>query len=177
MTLESLSLEDNDQIVFTEGKSLYFNMPIGEAIKIALRELYSSNLTPEIPRSAMKNLLKLAVTIVHFKCNGILYVQSDGLAMGAPLAVTLANVWMKLLEAPMQNQSLNISRTDQNSKSKDCNRRVTFRGRGVECESCKNCKNCAKCLKKTNGENVNMGDVVWIRTHCSSQQTEGGLRR
>ena len=151
-------------------------MPIGEAIKIALRELYSSNLSPKIPRSAMKNLLKLAVTIVHFKCNGILYVQSDGLAMSAPLAVTLANVWMKLLEAPMQNQSLNISRTDQNKKCKDCNRRVTFRGRGVECESCKNWF-CAKCLKKINGENVNMEDVVWIRTHCSSQQTKGGLRR
>ena len=35
----------------------------------------------------MKSLQKLAVTKVHIKCNGIWYVQSDGLAMGASLAV------------------------------------------------------------------------------------------
>ena len=62
-------------------------MPVGEAIEIALRKLYSRNLAPEISRTAMKGLLKLAL-----KCNGIGYVQSDGLAMGASLAVVLANV-------------------------------------------------------------------------------------
>ena len=41
--------------------------------------------------SAMESLLRLAVTKVHFNCNGTLYVQSDGLAMGASLAVILAN--------------------------------------------------------------------------------------
>ena len=34
-----------------------------------------------------------AVTNVHFKCNVIWYVQSDGLAMGASLPVILANVY------------------------------------------------------------------------------------
>ena len=64
----------------------------------------------------MKNLLKLAVTHVHFKGNGIGYVQSDGVAMGASLAVKLANVWMKLFEASLQKPELseNISRSDHN---------------------------------------------------------------
>ena len=85
--------------------------------------------------SAMKSLLKLAVTNVHFKCSGICYVQSDGLAMGASLAVILANVWMKSFEASLQKPELseNISRSDETGKCKDCNPRVTFRGRGVEC--------------------------------------------
>ena len=80
------------------------------------------------------------MTNVHFKCNGIWYVQSDGLALGASLAVKQANVWMKFFEASLQKPKLseNISRSDQNGKCKDCNRRVTFLGRGVERESCKN---------------------------------------
>ena len=68
--LESLTLEDDEQIVSHDVKSLYTNVPFRQAIEIALRELYSTNLFPDIPRSAMKSLLKLAVTNVHFKCNG-----------------------------------------------------------------------------------------------------------
>ena len=56
-------------------------MPVGEAIEMAVKELYSSNLAPEIPRSVMKGLLKLAVTNAHFECDGIWYIQPDGLAM------------------------------------------------------------------------------------------------
>ena len=69
--LESLTLEDDEQIVSLDVESLYTNVPVGEAIEIALRKLYSSNLAPDIPRSAMKKLLKLALTNVHFKCKGI----------------------------------------------------------------------------------------------------------
>ena len=146
--LESLTLEYDEQIVSLDVKSLYTNVPVGEAIEIALRELYSSNLAPDIPRSAIKCLLKLAVTNVHFKCNGIWYVQSDGLAMGASLAVILAIVWMKSFEASLQKLELseNFSRSDQNGKCKDCNQRVTYRGKRVECESCKNWFH-ARCQK------------------------------
>ena len=109
----------------------------------------------------MKKLLKLAVTNVHFKCNGIWYVQSDGLAMGASLAVLLANVWRTSFDASLQKpeHSENFSRSDQNGKCSDCNRRVTFRGRGVECESCKNWFH-ARCQKISIEENANMQDEI-----------------
>ena len=153
---------------------MYTNVPVGEAIEIALRVHYSSNLAADIPRTAMKSLLKLAVTNVHFICNGIWYVQSDDLAMGAPLAVILANVWIKSFGASPQKPELkeNISRSDQKGKCKDCKRRVTFRGRGVECESCKNWfqPRCQKILKE---EYANMQDVVWICTYCNNQQIVG----
>ena len=70
-------------------------MPVGEAIEIALKELFSSNISPEISRSASS--FELAVANVHFKCNGIWYVQSEGLTMGASLAVILENVWIKIV--------------------------------------------------------------------------------
>ena len=76
----------------------------------------------------MKRLLKFAVTTVHFKCNWIRYVQSDGLAMCASLTVILANVWKKSFDASPEKSkfSENIARSHPNGKSKDCNQRVTF---------------------------------------------------
>ena len=64
-------------MVFPDPKIGYSNKPVGEAIEIALRELYLNKLAPEIPRSAMKSLLRLALTNVHSKCNKIWYVQSE----------------------------------------------------------------------------------------------------
>ena len=57
------------------------------------------NIRSEIQRSAMKCLLSLAVTNVRYKCNGIWYVQSDGLPMDAPLDVILAILLRKSFEA------------------------------------------------------------------------------
>ena len=149
-------------------------MTVGEAIEIALRALYSSNLAPEIPRSTMKGLLKLALTNVYFKCNGMWYEQSDGLAMGASLAVILANVLMKSFETSRRKPELgeNISRSNQNGKLKDCNRRVTFRGRRVECESCTNWFH-AKCQKRRNEKYANMQDV-FLDLYILQQSTDNG---
>ena len=93
--LESRSLKDSEQIVTLDVKRLYNNLPVREAIEIALRELYSRNLVPQMLRSEMKCLLRLTVTNVYFICDLICYVQSYGLAMDASLSVLLANFWMK----------------------------------------------------------------------------------
>ena len=95
-------MPEDDLVVSLDVKNLYTNVTVEEAIEIALRELYSSDEVPEIPRSAMKSLLRLAVTNVHFKCNKMWYTQSDGLALGASLVVTLANLWMKSFEKSLQ---------------------------------------------------------------------------
>ena len=176
--LESLTLEDDEQIVSLDVKGSYNNVPDGEVIEIALRELYLSNLAPYIPRSAMKKLLKLAVTNVLFKCNGIWYVQSDGLATGASLAVIRAKVWMKSFEASLQKPefSENNSRSDQNGKCKDCNRRVTFRGRGVECESCKNWFS-SKTQRIANEEYTNMRMLFVFVLIAANNRQWGVVRR
>ena len=49
---------------------------------------------------------------------------------------------------------------------------MTFRGRGVECESCKNCFH-ARCQKISSEDYANMQDVVWICNFCNSQQIVG----
>ena len=52
------------------------------------------NLAPEIPRSLMKFIKAtgVLVTNVHFKYNGICYVQLNGLDMGASLVVILEDI-------------------------------------------------------------------------------------
>ena len=48
--------------------------------------------------------MNLAVSKVHFKYNSLWYVQKDGLAMGASLAVILANLWLKEYEPALKKE-------------------------------------------------------------------------
>ena len=108
-------------------KSLYTNVPVKEAISNALRSVYARDDKPDMPRTTMKRLLELAVTNVHFKCNESWYCQKDGLAMGASLAVILANFWMKLLEPQLKLQTPKCKTNTQSSTCRYCKHRVTER--------------------------------------------------
>ena len=99
--LESTNLEPNENLISLVVMSLYTNVPLKEAIDIALRKLYEQDEPPSIARKTMKRLLNMAVSQVHFKCNETWYVQKDGLAMGASLAVILANLWLKQYETAL----------------------------------------------------------------------------
>ena len=129
---------------------------------------YSSDDAPDIERSTLKLLLKLAVTNVHFKRNNKRYCQIDSLAMGASLAVILANIWMKSFEDRLkeercvQEQGL---KKDPSDKCPDCSRKLVWNSKGVECERCKNWFH-AKCQKISNEEYLKMGDIVWFCSHC-----------
>ena len=67
--LEATKLDEDELVVTLVYERLHTNVPVDEAIEIAFKELYSSEEVPVIPRTAMKNLLRLAVPNVHFKCN------------------------------------------------------------------------------------------------------------
>ena len=118
----------------------------------------------------MKSLLRLAATNVHFKCNKMWYTQSDGLAMVASLAVILANLWMKSFEKSLQKpkKGREIKTLDTKVICIDCNRRVTFQGKGVECESCKHWFH-PKCQGITDTEYQTMKEIVWICSFCTEK--------
>ena len=98
-TIENIALDPDETIISLDVKCLYTNVPLMEAIEIALQKLYSQESPPEIQRATMKSFLNMAVSKVSFKCNDSWYVQVDGLAMGASLAVILAaNLWLKVYE-------------------------------------------------------------------------------
>ena len=103
--LEKTELDSDEKIISLDKKSLYTNVPLNEAVEIAPRRLYEQINPPETYRKTMKKLLNLAVSEVHFKCSDLWYVQKVSLAMGASLAVILANLWLKEYEAALKNET------------------------------------------------------------------------
>ena len=96
--LEQIALE-SDETISMDVKSLYTNVPVHEAIELACEALYASSNPPELQQPTFKKLMELAVTNVWFMSGSDCYIQRDGVAMGASLAVILANVWLKNYEA------------------------------------------------------------------------------
>ena len=165
--IESIKLGPDESIVSLDVKSLYANVLVNEAIEIALRSLCSSDHAPEMSRSTLKTLLKLAVTNVCFKCNDRWFCQVDGVAMGASLAVTLANICMKSFEHQIKSMKEITNKIPKNQLEAcpECNRRVTYRGKGVECEKCEKWFQ-AKCQNIVDQLYAKMKDMVWYFSNC-----------
>ena len=105
----------------------------------------------------MKKLLNLAVSEVHFKCNGLWYVQKDGLAMGFSLAVILANSWLKENEPALKKEVAKVYVLSEGNKEvcPRCQMKMTYRTKGVECEAYLNCYH-AGCGKISESENADI---------------------
>ena len=119
------------EIISLDVKNFYTNVPLKEAIEIASQKLYSQESASEIQKATMKRLLNMAVSKKIFKCDDSWYVQIDGLAMGASLAVILAHLWLNenefafRQEIPVGTEIQQIN--DQNEFCQCCSRKVTFR--------------------------------------------------
>ena len=91
-TIENIALDLDEIIISLDVKSFYTNIPLNKESEIAFQKLYSQESPPEIQRATVKKPSNMAVSKVYFKCNDSWYVQVDGLAKGASLAVILANL-------------------------------------------------------------------------------------
>lgn len=80
--------------------SLFTNIPLDETLEICLDELFKDNVNnvDNLTRTDFKTLLQLSVKDSYFIFNDKLYQQTDGLAMGSPLAPTLANLFLCYFE-------------------------------------------------------------------------------
>ena len=114
--LEKTDLDSDESKISLGVKSLYTNVPLKEAVEIALRRLYEQVNPPETSRKTMKKLQNLAVSKVHFICNGLWYVEKDGLAMGASLAVMLAKLWLKEYEPPLKKEVPKLTLLNEGNK-------------------------------------------------------------
>jgi len=73
---------------------LFKNVPLDETIQICLDKVYALPNSPAIPRPTLKKLLEFATKKSHFILDGRYYDQIDGVAMGSPLGLVLANIFM-----------------------------------------------------------------------------------
>ena len=60
--LESTNLESNENLISQDVKSLYKNVPLKEAIDIALRKLYEPDEPPSTDRKTMKKQLVKSIS-------------------------------------------------------------------------------------------------------------------
>ena len=127
--LEKTELDSEESIISHDVKSLYTNVPLKKAVEKALRRLYEQVNPSETYRKTMKKLLNLAVSKVHFKCNGLWYVKKDSLAMGASLAVILACLWLKEYEPALKKEVLKLTVLSEGNKEvcPRCQQQLTYR--------------------------------------------------
>ena len=80
-------------------KSLFPYVPIDFTINVILKRIYNENkIHTNIKRLEMKEVLLLCTKNVHFTFNNDVYQQCDGVAMGSPLGLVIAGIFMVVLE-------------------------------------------------------------------------------
>ena len=77
--------------------SLFTNVPLEERLDICLDKLCSFADPPPLPRVVLRKLLEFATKKSHFLFDGKYYNQIDGVAMGSPLGLVLANMCQRPL--------------------------------------------------------------------------------
>ena len=65
---------------FLDVTSLFTNVPLDETTQICLDRLYSLPEPSQLPRSVLRDLLKLASKKSHFIFDGQYYDQTDGVS-------------------------------------------------------------------------------------------------
>ena len=89
--------------------------------------------------------------------------------MGASLAVILANLWLKEYEFALR-QEITVGTeiqqiNDKNGLCPCCSREVTYRSKGVECESWRNWYNL-KWGKISDDAYASITEIVWYCENC-----------
>lgn len=92
-------------MVSLDIKSLFTNIPIEETINIVCDKLFKNqNKFENFTKKEFEKLLRIATSESHFIFNEKFYDQIDGVAMGSPLAPTLANIFIHELELQYMNR-------------------------------------------------------------------------
>ena len=74
-------------------------LPLDETIKTILQKVYAvKKIKTSIPKPILKELLLLCAKDLHFRFNGEISTQIDGVVMGSPLGPLLAKIFMISLE-------------------------------------------------------------------------------
>ena len=78
--------------------SLFTNVPLMETVNFICDYIDNSDHAFPISTQALRELLLRCTFNIQFKFNGVLYNQTDGVAMGSPLGPVLSDMFMSSLE-------------------------------------------------------------------------------
>ena len=91
-------------LVSHDVTSLFTSIPLQETTDIAINLIFNDNSNLNITKKELKKLFLFATSQPHFIFNGKFYNQIDGVAMGSPLALVLANIFMGFYESKWLNE-------------------------------------------------------------------------
>ena len=90
-------------------ESLFTNIPLEETIKICCDSQYKNQeLLPKINKNQFEKLLRAALCNNDSLFDDIVYQQVDGVAMGSPLGLTLANAFLAHYEQIWLNDCADV---------------------------------------------------------------------
>ena len=84
----------NKFLVSYDVTSLFTNISLQKTIDLAVDLMFKGVPGLRVSRPQLRKLFVIATTQSHFLFKGEIYEQIDGVAMGSPLAPTLANLFM-----------------------------------------------------------------------------------
>ena len=86
-------------MILINVKRLFTNVPLDETVETNLQKVYVAKKTKtSIPKPNIKELLLLFTNHLHFRFDGEIYTQIDGVVMGSLLVPLLATISMISLE-------------------------------------------------------------------------------
>ena len=91
--IQQVSNNDNFLVSY-DVCSLFTSIPFQETIEIAVELIFENNPQLKVRKRELKQLFNFATSGTHFIFNGSFYGQIDGVSMGSPLGLVLANLFM-----------------------------------------------------------------------------------
>jgi hypothetical protein len=104
-----MKCDTNDIMCSFDVDALYTNVPVKEAIDIAVGNMEKNKTLTYTPfnKLKLKQLLEIAVCNIPFRFLNEYYIQYDGVAMGSTLGLILADIFMSNLENKLNRFSKN----------------------------------------------------------------------
>ena len=105
--LNTIDLSNKFMVSF-DVASLFTNIPLKESIDLAISYITEGNSTLKLSKVELSKLFSISTAETHFRFDGKVFDQIDGVAMGSPLAPVLANLflghyenlWLKNYQGP-----------------------------------------------------------------------------
>ena len=99
----------NGYMISFDIESLFTNIPLEETIQIVMSKLFKDkdSRIEGLKKFQFERLLRTATQESHFYFKGNYFNQIDGVAMGSPLAPTLANIFISEIENKIMNELRN----------------------------------------------------------------------
>ena len=83
--VRKMKIPAQHKVISFDVKPLFTNVPLDYTINLIIKAIYDNpEISTNISRKEMKDLLILCTKNVHFSLDGQIYIKCDGAAMGSP---------------------------------------------------------------------------------------------